>query len=366
MDRELLSDEARKNAPTYKGDNLIFIISQPRSGSTLLQRVLAGHPDIQTSAETWLMLHPLYGDRRSGMTTEYGQAFRVEAVEEFLDNYADNDGLLDDANRAWAKVIYDNVLAKGERKLFLDKTPRYFFIIPELVRLFPDAKFIFLLRNPMAVLASELNTYVKGDWPVLGVFAPDLVDAPRLILNAMTSLGDNAISVRYESFVKEPEIELKALCNKLDITYHKEMIEYVNTPAPVGKMNDPVGIHQHTRPSASSIDRWMSMADAPQHAHFAQAYLRELGPATLSELGYDYEVIKQSLGEEIDDRTRQIFPWHIAITPRENWNLRERFRAERYLIARNKGWLRGTLSTIKTTAKRLIKGALASLRYAKR
>ena len=41
----------------YLGHDLIFVISQPRSGSTLLQRLLSGHSWIQTSAETWLMLH---------------------------------------------------------------------------------------------------------------------------------------------------------------------------------------------------------------------------------------------------------------------------------------------------------------------
>ena len=52
----------------YKGHDLIFIISQPRSGSTLLQRVLAGHPDVATSAETWLMLHPVYESRKRGLS----------------------------------------------------------------------------------------------------------------------------------------------------------------------------------------------------------------------------------------------------------------------------------------------------------
>ena len=47
-------------SPTLRED-LIFVISQPRLGSTFLQRLLAGHPEVQTSAETWLMLHPASG-----------------------------------------------------------------------------------------------------------------------------------------------------------------------------------------------------------------------------------------------------------------------------------------------------------------
>ena len=56
---------------SYRGENLVFIISQPKAGSTLLQRIVAGHPDIQTSAETWLMLHPVYGLRKTGIQANY-------------------------------------------------------------------------------------------------------------------------------------------------------------------------------------------------------------------------------------------------------------------------------------------------------
>ena len=74
-------------AEKYLGEDLIFIISQPRSGSTLLQRILAGHPEIQTSAETWLLLHPTYAFRTSGIDTDYDSRFAAQGVEEFLTNY---------------------------------------------------------------------------------------------------------------------------------------------------------------------------------------------------------------------------------------------------------------------------------------
>jgi len=73
-------------AEKYLGEDLIFIISQPRSGSTLLQRILGGHPEIQTSAETWLLLHPTYAFRDSGIETEYDSRFSAQGVEEFLTN----------------------------------------------------------------------------------------------------------------------------------------------------------------------------------------------------------------------------------------------------------------------------------------
>ena len=54
-----------------EGQNLIFLISQPRAGSTMTQRILGSHPDICTVSEPWLMLHPLYAMRPQGYEAEY-------------------------------------------------------------------------------------------------------------------------------------------------------------------------------------------------------------------------------------------------------------------------------------------------------
>jgi hypothetical protein len=333
----------------YLGDRLIFIISQPRSGSTLLQRVLAGHPEIQTSAETWLMLHPAYALKNTGLESEYDARFAAAGVTEFLANYTAGDEVHHDAIRAYASVIYGNALAMGGKRYFLDKTPRYFFIIPELYRLFPQAKFIFLLRNPMAVLASELNTYVKGDWPVLGIFRPDLLTAPQLILDGIRLLGADAITIQYEEFVTAPDRNIAALCERLGIRYHDAMIDYAGTPKPVGKMNDPVGIDQHTRPSDSNMDKWKSMASDAQSRHFALSYLEALGREVITSLGYRYDDILSVLhaGHASGGQRSLLFPWDIAVRPRKDWTFREWLVAERYFSIQKKGKVKGSLSTIR-------------------
>lgn len=344
----------------YLGDNLIFIISQPRSGSTLLQRVLAGHPDIQTSAETWLMLHPAYALKDSGLESEYDSRFAAAGMNEFLTHYTAGSEVHYDAIRAWAGVIYGNALEKGGKKYFLDKTPRYFFIIPELYRLFPRAKFIFLLRNPMAVLASELSTYVKGDWPVLGIFRPDLLSAPRYILDGIKLLGNDAIVIRYEEFVTAPERNISALCARLGISYHDAMLDYAGTPKPIGKMNDPVGIDQHSRPSDSNVDKWKNMAHDEQNRHFALSYLKALGRDVISSLGYPYDDIHKvlSAGGQSGGANSRIFPWDIAIRPRKEWIFREWLLAERYFSIHKNGKIKGTLSA----ARKGLARALSLLR----
>ena len=49
---------------------------------------------------------------------------------------------------------------------FLDKTPRYYLILKELEQVFPDAKFIFLFRNPVQIYASMLSTWGKDTFKV--------------------------------------------------------------------------------------------------------------------------------------------------------------------------------------------------------
>ena len=68
----------------YLGENLIFLISLPRSGSTMLQRVLVGHSEIESSAEPWLMLPLVYSRRENGITAEYGGDWARLATDEFL------------------------------------------------------------------------------------------------------------------------------------------------------------------------------------------------------------------------------------------------------------------------------------------
>ena len=330
---------------TYLGENLIFIISQPRSGSTLLQRILFGHPDVQTSAETWLMLHPVYGLRSSGFTAEYDSRFARDGVREFLQHYTRGREVYLDAIREWARVIYQDALQQHGKRIFLDKTPRYFFIIPELYELFPKAKFVFLLRNPMAVLASELNTYVKGDWPILGVFNSDLVSAPKRILDGIELVGEKGTVIHYEKFVSDPEISIASLCDYLGLEFHERMLDYSNTPKPVGRYNDPVGIDQHTKPDTGSTDKWKTMVADDQSLHFAQKYLACLGPDIMSRLGYDYDDLYRLLHSR-NPSIAGLYPWSIAIQPKELWTRRQEFVSDLYFNKKNKGRVMGLFWTV--------------------
>ena len=256
--------------------------------------------------------------------------------------------------RSFAETIYGSVLEKHGKRLFLDKTPRYTMIVDELYELFPKAKYILLLRNPLAVLRSELHTYVKGDWPMLAKFAPDLLDAPGRIVEARSRLGEAAIEVRYEDLVTSPESTVRSLCEFLGIEFDKKMLDYSDTPAPKGRMNDPVGIHKYTAPSPASLDKWKELGADGQLRHFALQYLAAVGDEIITALGYDAAELRQQIeGATVEAKARHLYPWQLAIRTCEQWSFRDEMTSAYLLAAQASGRLAGIGSMLKVFLERI-------------
>ena len=134
-------------------NNIIFLISQPRSGSSFLQIQLSLNKSIYSPPESSFLLKYLYKynnfDRLS-----YDTVYFEHSVNDFLqkEKYI----LLDREFRKFVLNFYNNY-GNSRNLYFLDKSPRYYHILSSLLRIFPDSKFIILLRNPLAVLNSILR-----------------------------------------------------------------------------------------------------------------------------------------------------------------------------------------------------------------
>lgn len=278
------------------GNNLIFLISQPRAGSTLFQRLLAGHPEIHSTAEPWVMLHPLYALKNSGINTEYRSDLALSGLNDFVSQVPEGMELYRNALRKFGLTLYNRTLELSGKQYFLDKTPRYYHIIPELYSIFPEAKFIFLLRNPIAVLSSILKTWYQNQFDSLRIQTLiDLVRGPVCLLNGIKKLKENAIVVEYESLVHSPESMLHRVCSRIGIPYFKDMINYGKSTKPKGRFGDSVGIYQHNRPVTCSIDKWLNNLSSPELIEFAEQYLHTLGKNIVSSMGYNYDELKKKL-----------------------------------------------------------------------
>ncbi|MCB2169936.1 MAG: glycosyltransferase [Deltaproteobacteria bacterium] len=275
------------------GQNLIFLISLPRSGSTLLQRILATHQDICTASEPWLMLHPLNALKESDLHAKYDHPLAIGALKDFVNNFPEGDDLYYQAARSYGLTFYRRFLERAGKRLFLDKTPRYYRIIQELKRTFPDARFIILLRNPIAILSSVFKTWCANDISTLTRSSNyrDMIEGPHLLLDGIDALKEKVSVVSYENLVRSPSETIQKLCDFIKIDYVDGMLNYGSHAAPKSCYGDPVTIHQHNRPVKNFLDKWMTNLSDPRLLHFAQEYLQSIGQETINRLGYDFHEI---------------------------------------------------------------------------
>ncbi|MEO1171554.1 MAG: sulfotransferase, partial [Myxococcota bacterium] len=137
-------------------DNLAFVLCTPRSGSTLLQRMLGAHSQIYTHPEPHL-LTPLYyaGYYATVDAAPYDHINAGAALRELCDELPRGEEDYLDALRAYARTLYDRVREPTGLPIFLDKTPAYGLVASFVAKLFPEARFVVLTRHPMAIWHSQ-------------------------------------------------------------------------------------------------------------------------------------------------------------------------------------------------------------------
>ncbi len=271
---------------------LIFAISLPRSGSTLLQRMLAVSPEIATTAEPWLML-PLWAMRDPAVgRAPYSHHTAANALNDFIEAIPDGERCLDEAVRELALTLY-GAAAQG-RRYFLDKTPRYYLLIPYLQRLFPDAHFVFLVRHPLAMLASVADTFNNGRFWWFEYWI-DWIEGHRCMAEAIRCGSSTTRIVRYEDLVSSPVPTMTGLCESLGIPFMENMVSsYAETKLP-GRMGDSKGIATYAGLSPESILKWRHFFATRHRKAVAKRMLDKLHPEDLVVLGYPAEGLLQEI-----------------------------------------------------------------------
>jgi hypothetical protein len=279
------------------GRRLIFVISQPRAGSTLLQRILGSHRAIHTVSEPWIALHPLFALRETGISTDYSARLAQAGVQNFLDRLPEGEDAYFEAVRRMLGYLYRRVLEESGKRFFLDKTPRYYLILPELRRVFPEAYFVFLLRNPLAVLASVIEEWAPDDCVrCLRAFRHDLMRAPGLIAEAIPSAAGRSTIIHYEDLVARPAETMPGILKPWRLRFDPAMLEYER--AEIFRFGDTRTIYRQSRPVASRIARWKKTLDSPVRRAWARGYLDSLGAETVARLGYDFDELAAAFPRE--------------------------------------------------------------------
>ena len=270
-----------------------FIISQPRAGSTLLQRLLATHPQIQTIGEPWLAIPFVYALREKGVSSEYIHVSLAQGFGEFVSKMPGGREDYFREVRAMLERMQEKISAP-DKTYFLDKTPRYHLILEELPEIFPDAKFLVLWRNPLAVVASILNTWQKGRFD-LCYYEQDIFRGPLNILSFVDKRAAAVCELRYEDLVARPEESVRRVTDFLELPPLATVALPEKDPLKEAKLGDKTGIQKFQSVSAAPVEEWKSAFASPLRKFWAKRYLEFLGGESLKKMGYSTDELLASI-----------------------------------------------------------------------
>jgi hypothetical protein len=234
----------------------IFIVGNSRSGTTLVSRILKNHPDIHILNEThfihvferYLKDPSLRSDAviwkivNLMLTIQRKNYYRKKKYEEYpemakaimsdFQNSSQQDFV------SLNRIFFEHEAMRHGKSWAGDQTPRHVFHIHEILEMYPNAKFIQMVRNPCAVLLSQKRKWkaaLRWRLPKFEVLRTLLNYHPittTLIWEKAISAGMNAqqaISTKrmktiwFENLVENPHKIVEELCNFLQINYIPEM-----------------------------------------------------------------------------------------------------------------------------------------------
>ncbi|HSR94402.1 MAG TPA: sulfotransferase [Solirubrobacterales bacterium] len=273
----------------------IFLLSLPRSGSTLVQRVLSTYPEVATAAEPWVMLPfltplepamPLAGAWQGSVNDAF-RDFLAElprAEEDYLERLG-----------PFVEGLYAEAAGAGAR-YFLDKTPPYHWIVDQLFKVFPEAKFVFLWRNPLSVVSSVIETFCDGRWRPDG-YRGTLFEAPRNLTASYERHRDRSIGIRYEELIGEGVEPWERLTAYLELDFSPDSLSRFPQVSLNGRHGDPTGAHLYSSVSREPLEKWRGTLRTSVRRLWCERYLRWLGPQLLGTMGYDLDCLLGELRE---------------------------------------------------------------------
>ncbi|HEX2312710.1 MAG TPA: sulfotransferase [Thermomonospora sp.] len=276
-----------------QNDRPIFVVGCPRSGTTLLQLMLHRHPRIAIPPETRFLISAYdsrarFGDLADPANRERLARWIVErpptrfgdlgldgprVVEEIVAGPGTLGSALGIVFRAYAR--------RFGKERWGDKRPGYFQSIPVLLRLFPDAQIVHLVRDGRDCVASlkEMPWYKHDSYHALATW----MEAVRAGRRAARTLGPGSyFELRYEDLIEDPRGRLTELCRFLGEDYHEEMAEPSGVASEAVPSRKTWHHRTHEKVSAARAGTWAHRLEPWEIALCeteAGPYLRELGYA---------------------------------------------------------------------------------------
>lgn len=225
---------------TNRVNPIVFVVGCPRSGTTLLQRMLDAHSDLTVTNDTHFITRAAKRELRLSANPELDEKLvqRVVDYHRFHRMGLNRDealsaahGVVDYAN--FVSRLYDLRAKMAGKTMAGEKTPDYCRKMPLLHRLFPQAKFLHIIRDGRDVTLSTLDWASSGKGPGRwDLWGRDAVGTCALWWRWQVGNGryDGARlgasvyrEVKYEELTERPEAELREICEFLDIPFDERM-----------------------------------------------------------------------------------------------------------------------------------------------
>jgi hypothetical protein len=274
-------------------ESLIFVIGPPRSGSTMLQRMLGSHSAVYTHPEPHIIT-PLahLGYYENVDKAPYDHINAAEAISEFVEDLPNGEEDYLDACRGYTDVLYGRMLKNQKDKtMLLDKTPAYALVLGFLSKVYPRAKYIVLTRHPLAVLSSYANSFFEGDYDAAVAFNNVLNRYVPAMAEFLRRQSVPMHHIRYEDLVRDPEARLAEIFNFLGLPNEEGAVDYGKHKHVEKSYGDPK-VKQESRPTTKSVDKWaVELAGDAHRLDIARKVVAPLDAEDIATWGYDKETL---------------------------------------------------------------------------
>ncbi|MDE2264125.1 MAG: sulfotransferase [Gammaproteobacteria bacterium] len=244
------------------GESPIFIVGLPRTGTTLVDRILGSHSAVHSAGELLALSGAISAVAEQAAAPEENGWLGLAATLPRLDPAAVAREYLQRAR------IY-----RGRKPRFTDKQLVNFYYCGVIARAFPRARILHLTRHPLAACHAIFKTRFFRAFPFsydiseLGDF---YLDYRRLMAHWHRVLPGRILDVAYEDVVSALEPTTRKLLDYLDLPFEAQCLQFHRNPTPTATASS-VQVRQPLY--SSSIDRWKhySRELAPLAARLAAA-----------------------------------------------------------------------------------------------
>lgn len=206
------------------GERPIFIVGLPRTGTTLMERVIGNHSQVHCAGELAALSEAI------GAAVATGAAGPAAGWLAYADAFGGLDG-----TAIASEYLARARVRRGDRPRFTDKQTTNFYYCALIFRAFPEARVVHLTRHPLAACYAIYKTHFRGTFP----FAYDLSELGefyagyrRLMAHWHQVLPGRILDVAYEDVVTDQEATTRRVLEYLDLPFEDACLEFHNNPAP--------------------------------------------------------------------------------------------------------------------------------------